>query len=114
MSAIPKAVIRTGPTSGSRGSAAAARGQAEEDDDDETWNMAMVAGCCLAKVAITVEDEVVAIVMPFIEKYIQAQDWRRREASTLAFGSILEGPQQNILKPYLAQARYSRDVVAEM
>jgi len=77
--------------------------QAEEEDDDETWNMAMVSGCCLSRAAITIEDEVVAIVMPFIEKYIQSSDWRRREASTLAFGSILEGPTQNVLKAYLAQ-----------
>jgi len=42
--------------------------------------------------------------MPFIEKHIGSADWRRCEAATLAFGSILEGPSPQSLQPYLTQA----------
>jgi importin subunit beta-1 len=75
-----------------------------EDDDEEEWNVAMAAASCLARVALTVEDEVVQHVMPFIEKYITSSDWRRREAATSAFASILEGPSQQVMQPYMAQA----------
>jgi importin subunit beta-1 len=76
----------------------------QADDDDEEWNVAMAAASCLARVALTVEDEVVQHVMPFIEKHITSTDWRRREAATGAFGSILEGPSQQVLQPYMPQA----------
>ena len=78
--------------------------QDEDDDDDDTWNVAMAAATCLARVAQVVEDEVVQYVTPFIERHITATDWRRREAATLAFGSILEGPSPKALQPYMADA----------
>jgi importin subunit beta-1 len=43
-------------------------------------------------------------VMPFIDKHISSGDWRRREASALAFGSILEGPSPNSLSPFMSPA----------
>ena len=46
----------------------------------------------------------VQYVIPFVEQHLTSQDWRRREAATLAFGSILEGPSANVLMPYLPQA----------
>lgn len=76
----------------------------QADDDEEEWNVAMAAASCLARVALTVADEVVQHVMPFIEKHITSTDWRRREAATSAFGSILEGPSQQVLQPFMAQA----------
>jgi len=78
--------------------------QEEDQDDDDTWNMAMAAATCLARVAQTIENDVVDIVMPFINKFINDPDWRRREASTLAFGSILEGPDPSKLAPVMPLA----------
>jgi len=76
----------------------------EDDDDTDAWNLSMASATCLARVAQTVNDEVVRHVMPFIEKHITSAEWRQREAATLAFGSILEGPSHDILLPYLPQA----------
>ena len=76
----------------------------EEDDDDDSWNMAMAAATCLARVAQTVENPIVEHVMPFIQEHITSADWRRREAATLAFGSILEGPSQSVLAQFMEQA----------
>lgn len=70
----------------------------EDEPDEDTWNVAMAAGTCLALVAMTVGDEVVAFVMPFVQQYINNENWKYREAATLAFGAILEGP-----KGYLSQ-----------
>lgn len=78
--------------------------QEDEDLDDDTWNIAMAAASCLAKIAQVVEDKVVQHVMPFIQTHINSGDWRRREAATLAFGSILEGPSQDVLAPFMPQA----------
>jgi len=70
----------------------------EDEPDEDEWNVAMASGTCLALVAMTVGDEIVPIVMPFVQQYINNENWKFREAATLAFGAILEGP-----KGYLSQ-----------
>ncbi|XP_026426591.1 importin subunit beta-1-like [Papaver somniferum] len=64
----------------------------DQDQDEGAWNLAMAGGTCLGLVARTVGDDIVPLVMPFIEENITKADWRQREAATYAFGSILEGP----------------------
>ncbi|CAM8989944.1 unnamed protein product [Rhodiola kirilowii] len=64
----------------------------DQDLDEGAWNIAMAGGTCLGLVARTVGDDIVPLVMPFIEENINKSDWRQREAATYAFGSILEGP----------------------
>ncbi|KAL8160571.1 hypothetical protein V2J09_002108 [Rumex salicifolius] len=64
----------------------------DQDQDEGAWNISMAGGTCLGLVARTVGDDIVPLVMPFIEENITKPDWRQREAATYAFGSILEGP----------------------
>ncbi|KAM6576376.1 hypothetical protein CsatB_028213 [Cannabis sativa] len=71
----------------------------DQDQDEGAWNIAMAGGTCLGLVARTVGDDVVPLVMPFIEENIAKPDWRQREAATYAFGSILEGPSPDKLMP---------------
>ncbi|XP_024931684.3 importin subunit beta-1-like [Ziziphus jujuba] len=69
----------------------------DQDQDEGAWNIAMAGGTCLGLVARTVGDDIVPLVMPFIEENITKPDWRQREAATYAFGSILEGPSADKL-----------------
>ncbi|KAL3653658.1 Importin subunit beta-1 [Castilleja foliolosa] len=71
----------------------------DQDQDEGAWNLAMAGGTCLGLVARAVGDDIVPLVMPFIEENITKSDWRQREAATYAFGSILEGPSPNKLTP---------------
>ncbi|PKI32120.1 importin subunit beta-1 [Punica granatum] len=71
----------------------------DQDQDEGAWNIAMAGGTCLGLVARTVGDDIVPLVMPFIEGNITKPDWRQREAATYAFGSILEGPSPEKLVP---------------
>ncbi|KAK9274887.1 hypothetical protein L1049_022141 [Liquidambar formosana] len=71
----------------------------DQDQDEGAWNIAMAGGTCLGLVARTVGDDIVPLVMPFIEENIAKPDWRQREAATYAFGSILEGPSPDKLIP---------------
>eukprot|EP00252_Welwitschia_mirabilis_P025793 TRINITY_DN8203_c0_g1_i1.p1 TRINITY_DN8203_c0_g1~~TRINITY_DN8203_c0_g1_i1.p1 ORF type:complete len:875 (+),score=189.55 TRINITY_DN8203_c0_g1_i1:181-2805(+) len=71
----------------------------DQDQDEGAWNISMAGGTCLGLVARTVGDDVVPLVMPFIEENISKPDWRCREAATYAFGSILEGPSPAKLTP---------------
>ncbi|KAM7463640.1 hypothetical protein LguiA_031761 [Lonicera macranthoides] len=71
----------------------------DQDQDEGAWNLAMAGGTCLGLVARTVGDDVVPLVIPFIEENIAKPDWRQREAATYAFGSILEGPSPDKLTP---------------
>lgn len=60
----------------------------------------LLATCC--------EDDVVPHVLPFIKEHIKHPDWRYRDASVMAFGSILEGPELNQLKPLVIQVSPGR------
>jgi len=69
----------------------------EDEPEEDAWNPAMAAGTCLAAVAQTVGDEVVPHVIPFVVGNINSEaNWKLREASTLAFGAILEGPEASL------------------
>lgn len=78
----------------------------EEDQDQEegAWNLAMAGGTCLGLVARTVGDDIVPLVMPYVQENIAKPDWRLREAATYAFGSILEGPSLEQLTPLVQVA----------
>ncbi|CAL5344172.1 unnamed protein product [Camellia sinensis] len=71
----------------------------DQDQDEGVWNLAMAGGTCLGLVARTVGDDIVPLVIPFIEENITKPDWRQREAATYAFGSVLEGPSPDKLVP---------------
>lgn len=64
----------------------------------------MAAGTCLALLAQAVDDAIVPVVLPFIETNIKNEDWHLREAAVMVFGSILEGPDPNVLAGLVSQA----------
>lgn len=76
--------------------------QSSEEDDD-TWNLAMAAGTCLGLVAQVVGDKCVDIVLNFVSANFQQQDWKNREAAVLAYGSIMEGPSSEKMRPTVEQ-----------
>ena len=76
----------------------------DEDQTEDTWNMSQAAAVCLKHSAQAVRDNVVAMVMPFVTGNIQAESWRLREASTMSFGCILDGPSKESLEPLVNEA----------
>mmetsp|Transcript_40729 Transcript_40729/g.89010 ORF Transcript_40729/g.89010 Transcript_40729/m.89010 type:complete len:864 (-) Transcript_40729:79-2670(-) len=78
------------------------RQQSEEDDD--TWNLAMASGTCLGLVAQVVGDACVDLVLVFVQQNFENPDWRYREAALLAYGSILEGPTSEKMRPLVEQS----------
>ena len=76
----------------------------DEDAEEDEWNVAMAASTCLSLLAQAVQDTIVPAVIPFIEANIRATDWHLREAAVMTFGSILDGPDPNVLTPLVNQA----------
>ncbi|KAK2181291.1 hypothetical protein NP493_402g02041 [Ridgeia piscesae] len=76
----------------------------EEFDDDDDWNPCKAAGVCLMLMASCCEDDVVPHILPFVKEHIKSPDWRYRDAAVMSFGSILEGPNPDMLKPIVEQA----------
>ena len=76
----------------------------DEDPESEETTIAVTAGTLLREIAILVEDKIVELVLPFVQKNINDIDWRKREAATFAFGSILEGPDPKKLSQLINQA----------
>ncbi|KAL0092485.1 armadillo-type protein [Phycomyces blakesleeanus] len=76
----------------------------EEDEDEDEWTVSMAASTCLSLLAQCVGNIIIGPVVPFVESNIQDADWRNREAAVMAFGSILEGPDNEMLKPLVNQA----------
>jgi len=67
----------------------------QDDDEDsvDNFNLASAAAVCLENIAKTVGDDITNHVFPFVSQNIDQPDWRLREAATMAFGMILDGPQ---------------------
>ncbi|KAJ1876486.1 karyopherin Kap95, partial [Kickxella alabastrina] len=76
----------------------------DEDADEDEWNVSMAAATCLSLLAQTIGNDIVAPVIPFVEQNIRSPDWHCREAAVMSFGSILEGPDPNVLTPLVSQA----------
>lgn len=76
----------------------------QEEDEEDEWNMSMAAASCLNLISTTVRDDVVREAMPFISQHIQSENWRYREAATMAFCSILEGPSSEAIGPIVNQS----------
>ena len=77
--------------------------QKDSEDDDE-WNPCKAAGVCLMLLSSCVEDEILSHAMPFINEHIKDPNWQFRDAAVMAFGSIIEGPSVDKLKPIIEQA----------
>mmetsp|Transcript_86431 Transcript_86431/g.201067 ORF Transcript_86431/g.201067 Transcript_86431/m.201067 type:complete len:860 (+) Transcript_86431:220-2799(+) len=83
----------------------------QDEEDDDTWNLAMAAGTCLGLVAQVVRDDCVDLVLTFVQANFVNPDWKFREAAVLAYGSIMEGPTSEKMRPLVMQS-YPRLVMA--
>uniref|UniRef100_A0AC34RF88 Importin N-terminal domain-containing protein n=1 Tax=Panagrolaimus sp. JU765 TaxID=591449 RepID=A0AC34RF88_9BILA len=69
----------------------------EDNDDEDEWVPAKAAGVCIMLLAQCTNDEIVPLVLPFVQEHFGSADWHYREAAIMAFGSILDGPSPNVL-----------------
>lgn len=76
----------------------------DEDSDDDDWNVSKASSTCIYLLAKCVGNDIVPLILPFVENSITSQEWRRREAALMAFGSIMEGPDPEVLQPLATQA----------
>lgn len=75
-----------------------------EDFEDDTWSVAMASAACLQLFAQDTTNYVVQPTLQFVEANLNSPNWRNREASVMAFGSILDGPDKQELKMLITQA----------
>ncbi|EJW85440.1 hypothetical protein WUBG_03649 [Wuchereria bancrofti] len=76
----------------------------EESDDEDDWNPAKAAGVCIMLLAQCTGDSIVEPILPFIQQHLKNPSWRYREASIMAFGSILDGPNEAVLTQLVESA----------
>lgn len=75
-----------------------------EDLEDDDWNVSMSAGACLQLFAQNCGNHILEPVLQFVEQNITSDNWRNREASVMAFGSIMDGPDRTQRTYYIHQA----------
>ena len=78
--------------------------QEDGDGGDDSWGIAGEGAVLMKALAQTCGDDIMNLVIPFVEKNITSADWRHKEAALVAFGSILDGPQGNVLKELIIKA----------
>jgi len=78
----------------------------QQDDDTNTdeWSPSKAAGVCLMNLANSCGNSILPQVMEFIGSNFENPKWQNREAALMCFGSILEGPSVENLKPAIDQA----------
>ncbi|KAG7196020.1 karyopherin beta [Scheffersomyces spartinae] len=79
-----------------------------EDPEDDDWSVAMAAAACLQLFAQCTGNYVLNPTLEYVSANIGKVDgeesWRNREAAVMAFGSILDGPDNNALVSMVGQA----------
>lgn len=78
--------------------------QESEDLDIDAWTLSMAAATFLALSAQLLKNDIVEPVITFVEENFIHEDWQRREAAVLAYGSIMEGPDTDKLKPLVEES----------
>ena len=76
----------------------------DEDAGDEDYNISRAAYQCLQLFSTVVGNEIVPVVLTFVEANLRSQDWHKRDAAVSAFGAIMQGPEERILEPLIKQA----------
>ena len=67
----------------------------QESEEDDEWNVPAAAASLLELLSKLTKDAIVAPVMAFVQEHITQGDWQKRDAATMAFGSILDGPSSD-------------------
>jgi len=74
----------------------------DPDSEDDEWNVSHAAATCISYAAGCVREKIIAPILQLFQQSVMNKEWRVRDAATIAFGSILEGPPTEALKPYLS------------
>lgn len=79
--------------------------QDDDEEADDNWNIPEAAAVCLELIANTVRDKIINHVIPFVSQNINNPDWHFKEAAIMAFGQVLEGPEDmDAFKTIIEQA----------
>jgi len=78
--------------------------QDEDDEDDTEWNVPHAAATCISIAAGCVREKIIPPILQIFQMSMNP-DWHFRDAATIAFGSILEGPPTETLQPYLSDPK---------
>lgn len=76
----------------------------EPNFDDNQWNISTGGATCLQLVSKTCEDDIIQHIMPFVQMHVKSENWRYKKAATMAFGSILEGPSSDVIRPHVNES----------
>lgn len=73
----------------------------EKNNDDYGWNPSKAANICLMAFSSCCKEEIVPLVLPFVEKNIKSANWNFRNAALMAFRSTLGYIQEAALKTFV-------------
>eukprot|EP00457_Paulinella_chromatophora_P000777 gb/GEZN01000777.1/.p1 GENE.gb/GEZN01000777.1/~~gb/GEZN01000777.1/.p1 ORF type:complete len:874 (-),score=118.75 gb/GEZN01000777.1/:993-3614(-) len=74
------------------------------DENDQAPIPAKRAALFIKLAAKCTKSAILPHVMPFVNKFVKNPDWRYKEAATLAFGCILDGPEEEKLQAFAGHA----------
>ena len=66
----------------------------DAEDAEEEWGVNLASGCCLTKISLILQNEVVGPVVNYVKAYVQSTDWTKRYSALMALGAISEGPEK--------------------
>ena len=76
----------------------------DEFFDRDKMDVSKAAAICMSLLAQVLKNDIVPLTFPFIKTNIGNPNWRNKEAATMAFAQILEGPERKVLMPIVKKA----------
>lgn len=77
--------------------------QHSDEYDEETYDLRQAGSQALAAFNETAFESVIPLVIPFVQENISKPDWRLKDASIVAFFSVLIGPPTTHLSVYIRE-----------
>lgn len=78
--------------------------QQDEHIEEDEIDLHSTGALCLQTISQTVEDMIIAPVMPYVNQNISSDNWRLRDAAIVAFSCILDGPDTQAVSQFVSQS----------
>jgi len=74
------------------------------EDIDTNWDVPLAAMCCISLMAEIIKDDILTLVLSYVEHCFTFGEWQKTKAGITAFVAITKGPSKEKINNYILKA----------